>query len=154
MKGGYSTLNKEQGQWIQIDLGDITKVEKIGTQGRGDLSQWVTQYKLSYSYDGGYFEFYKQQPYNVERVSLQLKKPNLNGFCSFISWILFTTWEKNFGSEAKPLLQGWTSAWTEEAYFFWTWMRTIDKTSETMALAAQNISKWHTRAYKGGYTIN
>ena len=72
----WATLNLEQGQWIQVDLGDITKVTKIGTQGRGDSSQWVTEYKVSYSFDGGYFEFYKQQPYGDERVSLQ-KRPNL-----------------------------------------------------------------------------
>ena len=69
----WRTRNKEQGQWIQVDLGDVTKVTKIGTQGRGDSSQWVTKYKVSYSYDGGYFEFYKQEPYGDERVSLQKK---------------------------------------------------------------------------------
>ena len=67
----WRTLNKKQGQWIQVDLGAITKVTKIGTQGRGDSSQWVTKYKVSYSFDGGYFEFYKQEPSGGARVSLQ-----------------------------------------------------------------------------------
>ncbi|XP_078346610.1 uncharacterized protein LOC144631901 [Oculina patagonica] len=67
-KGGWAASNREQGQWIQVDLGDITKVTKIGTQGRGDAGQWVTEYKVSYSFDGGYFEFYKHDPYGAERV--------------------------------------------------------------------------------------
>ncbi|XP_078346319.1 LOW QUALITY PROTEIN: SCO-spondin-like [Oculina patagonica] len=66
--GAWTALYKEQGQWIQVDLGDITKVTKIGTQGRGDAGQWVTEYKVSYSFDGGYFEFYKHDPYSSERV--------------------------------------------------------------------------------------
>ena len=67
--GAWSTLFLEQGQWIQVDLGDITKVTKIGTQGRAELYQWLTEYKISYSYDGGYFEFYKNGQYGSGRVS-------------------------------------------------------------------------------------
>ena len=61
--GAWSTTYLEQGQWIQVDLGDVTKVTKIGTQGRGEVYEWVTEYKVSYSYDGGYFEFYKLKNY-------------------------------------------------------------------------------------------
>jgi len=67
--GAWSTLFLEQGQWIQVDLGDITKVTKIGTQGRGEVYEWVTEYKVSYSNDGGYFEFYKNGQYGSDRVS-------------------------------------------------------------------------------------
>ncbi|XP_078346362.1 uncharacterized protein LOC144631716 isoform X2 [Oculina patagonica] len=66
--GAWSTLNLEQGQWIQVDLGEITKVTKIGTRGRSEAAQWVTEYKVSYSFDGGYFEFYKHDPYGDARV--------------------------------------------------------------------------------------
>ena len=45
--GAWSTTYLEQGQWIQVDLGDITKVTKIGTQGRGQVYEWVTEYKVS-----------------------------------------------------------------------------------------------------------
>ena len=72
--GAWSTLNLEQGQWIQVDLGDITKVTKIGTRGRSEAAQWVTEYKVSYSLDGGYFEFYKHDPSGDARVSLEKKK--------------------------------------------------------------------------------
>jgi len=52
-----------------VDLGDITIVTKIGTQGRAEVYEWVTEYKVSYSYDGGYFEFYKNGQYGSDRVS-------------------------------------------------------------------------------------
>ena len=68
--GAWAALFMEQGQWIQVDLGDITKVTKIGTQGQNDAAQWVTEYKVSYSFDGGYFKFYKNDQYSTERVSL------------------------------------------------------------------------------------
>lgn len=67
--GAWSTLNLLQGQWIQVDLDDITMVTKIGTQGRSDIAQWVTEYKVSYSYDAGYFEFYEHDEYGYARVS-------------------------------------------------------------------------------------
>ena len=72
--GAWSTLNMEQGQWIQVDLGEITKVTKIGTRGRSDESEWVTKYKVSYSFDGGYFEFYKHDPYGDAQVSSKEKR--------------------------------------------------------------------------------
>jgi len=65
----WSTLSLDQGQWIQVDLGDIAKVTKIGTQGWREFNEYVTQYKVSYSYDGGYFEFYKNGQYGSDRVS-------------------------------------------------------------------------------------
>ena len=65
----WSTLDQKQGQWIQVDLGDIAKVTKIATQGWAELNEWVTEYKVSYSYDGGYFEFYKNGQYGSDKVS-------------------------------------------------------------------------------------
>ena len=52
--GAWSALYLDKGQWIQIDLGDITKVTKVGTQGRQEAAQWVTEYMVSYSLDGGF----------------------------------------------------------------------------------------------------
>ena len=51
-----------------MDLGDIAKVTKIESQ-RGELYEWVTEYKVSYSYDGGYFAFYKNGQSGSDRVS-------------------------------------------------------------------------------------
>ena len=68
-EGGWPTPNLEEEQWIQVDLGDVTKVKKIATQRRSDSSQWVIEYKVSYSFDGNNFEFYKNVSNSAERVS-------------------------------------------------------------------------------------
>lgn len=51
-----------------MDLGDIVKVTKIESQ-RGEFHEWVTEYKVSYSYDGGYFEYYQNGQYGSDVVS-------------------------------------------------------------------------------------
>ncbi|KAJ7390431.1 hypothetical protein OS493_025130 [Desmophyllum pertusum] len=71
--GSWTAKTQNIGQWIEVDLGDITKVTKIGTQGRQEAGWWVTEYKMSYSWLGGYFVFYKSGPYSAEQVSLQGK---------------------------------------------------------------------------------
>jgi len=48
------------GQWIQVDLGKITMITKIATQGIHDKDMWVTEYMVSYSLDGGHFRFHQQ----------------------------------------------------------------------------------------------
>ena len=71
--GAWSALYLDKGQWIQIDLGDIAKVTKVGTQGRQEAGQWVTEYTVSFSLDGGFYKFFKQANYDVVRVSLRHK---------------------------------------------------------------------------------
>lgn len=68
----YIARTNDVGQWIQVDLGKVAKVTKIGTQGRYNVGQWVTEYIVSYSIDGGYFEFQTNEPYNFPRVSRTL----------------------------------------------------------------------------------
>ena len=65
----YIAKTNDIGQWIQVDLGKVAKVTKIGTQGRYNVGQWVTKYIVSCSIDGGYFEFQTHKPYNFPRVS-------------------------------------------------------------------------------------
>ncbi|KAK3721837.1 hypothetical protein QZH41_000181 [Actinostola sp. cb2023] len=47
-------------EWIQVDLGQDTKVAGIATQGRTNEGQWVKRYKLQYSSDGKTFKYYKE----------------------------------------------------------------------------------------------
>ena len=58
--GAWSSKGMELGEWIQVDLGEITMVTKIATQGRAYYFWWVTEYKVSYSFDGGYFKLHRQ----------------------------------------------------------------------------------------------
>ena len=56
--------------WFQIDFGIETTVTYVATQGRHNVSQWVTQYKLQYSNDGNSFQVFKQQGQNSEKVRM------------------------------------------------------------------------------------
>ena len=58
-KGAWSSLKNDTYQWLQVDLGKYTTVTRIATQGRSDMRQWVTKYRLQHSEDGVNFHFYK-----------------------------------------------------------------------------------------------
>ncbi|CAH3038827.1 unnamed protein product [Porites evermanni] len=69
--GAWIPKANDQGQWIQVDLGKITKITRIGIQGRQDASRWVKSYSLTYSVEGGPF-----LPYSGGRVLLGNKDRN------------------------------------------------------------------------------
>ena len=58
-KVAWSSLNNDIYQWLQVDIGTYTTVTRIATQGRSDMEQWVTKYRLQYSEDGVNFHCYK-----------------------------------------------------------------------------------------------
>ena len=67
--GGWSTRENNANQWLQIDLGsEYRKVTRVATQGRNDYPQWVTKYKLQYSYDGVHFQYYREKGQTVNKV--------------------------------------------------------------------------------------
>ena len=43
-------------QWLQVDMGNWTRVTGVATQGRQNADQWVASYSLSTSY-GEFFEY-------------------------------------------------------------------------------------------------
>ena len=57
--GAWCAITNDIYQWLQVDLRKYTTVTRIATQGRSDLNQWVTKYRLQYSEDGVNFHFYK-----------------------------------------------------------------------------------------------
>ena len=58
--GSWSALTNQAGQYLQIDLGVMTYVTMIATQGRPHYSgtQYVTQYKLSFKNSNNIFVEY------------------------------------------------------------------------------------------------
>lgn len=56
---GWQALYYNTGQWIQVDLGNITKVTGVATRGVRGLNKWVTKYVMSYSLDDGPFMSYE-----------------------------------------------------------------------------------------------
>ena len=62
--GAWIPKTRDMGQWIQVDLGQITKITRIATQGRQDAAQWMKSYSITYSLEGGPF-----LPYNDNQVN-------------------------------------------------------------------------------------
>jgi hypothetical protein len=55
----WTARQRDQNQWIQVDLGKEEVVTVIATQGRSNADQWVKAYSVSYSSDGQSFDYYK-----------------------------------------------------------------------------------------------
>lgn len=62
--GAWIPKAQDAGQWIQVDLGKITKITRIATQGRQDAGHWVKSFSITYSVEGGPF-----LPYNDNQVN-------------------------------------------------------------------------------------
>ena len=58
-KGWVASAHNQQ-QWFQVDFGSWTKVTRVSIQGRQDAAQWLTKFKLVYSYDGVFYRDYKE----------------------------------------------------------------------------------------------
>ncbi|XDV47370.1 hypothetical protein PO909_017030 [Leuciscus waleckii] len=58
--GGWSPLDSDHYQWLQIDLGSRKQVTAIATQGRYSSSDWTTRYRLLYSDTGRNWKPYHQ----------------------------------------------------------------------------------------------
>ena len=72
--GGWTALRNDVNQWLQVDLGSYTTVTRIATQGRNGYDQWVSKYRIQYSYAGITFKFFKK----AENASAKV-----NSYCLF-----------------------------------------------------------------------
>ena len=62
MKGAWSTRRLFNYQWLQVDLRSYNaRVTGVATQGRQEVKQWVTKYKLQFSFvnETASFQTYK-----------------------------------------------------------------------------------------------
>ena len=67
--GAWAVSTNNHFQWFQVDFGSFTKVTALSTQGRQDGNWWVKTFTLSFSYDGVFFEDYKED--NLTKASEQ-----------------------------------------------------------------------------------
>lgn len=58
-RGAWVSKHKNQKEWIQVDLGTVSRVKGVATQGRYEANQRVTSYTLGYSIDGNKFRLYR-----------------------------------------------------------------------------------------------
>ena len=71
-KGGWAAQYNDANQFLQFDLGKVTKVTAVATQGRSDANWMVTSYTLAYSVDGGSFTPYGEGDGQARDISLLL----------------------------------------------------------------------------------
>ena len=67
-QGGWSPLKDDLNQWLQVDLGRLTTVTRLATQGRDGSDEWVTKYTLQYSVDGVIYHGYRERGETSLRV--------------------------------------------------------------------------------------
>uniref|UniRef100_A0A674HSA9 Contactin associated protein family member 5 n=1 Tax=Taeniopygia guttata TaxID=59729 RepID=A0A674HSA9_TAEGU len=58
--GGWSPLESNEQQWLQVDLGDRVEIVAVATQGRYGSSDWVSAYALTFSDTGRNWRQYRQ----------------------------------------------------------------------------------------------
>uniref|UniRef100_A0A669BT49 Contactin-associated protein-like 4 n=1 Tax=Oreochromis niloticus TaxID=8128 RepID=A0A669BT49_ORENI len=59
--GGWSPLISDRYQWLEVDLGERTKITAVATQGRYGSSDWLTSYLLMFSDTGHNWRQYRQE---------------------------------------------------------------------------------------------
>ncbi|XP_029687303.1 contactin-associated protein-like 4 isoform X2 [Takifugu rubripes] len=59
--GGWSPLASDRYQWLEVSLGERTKVTAVATQGRYGSSDWLTSYLLMFSDTGHNWKQYRQE---------------------------------------------------------------------------------------------
>ena len=77
--GSWSAGRNDTSQWLQVDLGskDI-RVTRVATQGRSDVAQWVTRYRLQYGNDGVNFQYYREQGQTKDKVLyFKISRPSI-----------------------------------------------------------------------------
>ena len=74
--GCWSAKINNVDQWLQVDLGQISKITRVATQGRNDYQagggQWVTEYQLQYRGDGVNFRSYSEEGQSTNKVKKTL----------------------------------------------------------------------------------
>ena len=69
--GGWSARKNDLHQWLQVDLGSKVIVTRVATQGIDGLDEWVTKYRIQFSYSGINFRFYKKAEHSSAEVCPQ-----------------------------------------------------------------------------------
>uniref|UniRef100_A0A3Q1K2B8 Contactin associated protein like 3 n=1 Tax=Anabas testudineus TaxID=64144 RepID=A0A3Q1K2B8_ANATE len=59
--GGWSPLTSNKYQWLEVDLGERTKITAVATQGRYGSSDWLASYLLMFSDTGHNWKQYRQE---------------------------------------------------------------------------------------------
>lgn len=73
--GAWCPLRSNSNQWLNIDLGTLTTVTKLATQGRQGADHWVKRYSISYSINGEHWTYYSEGGEKKVNEELRLIEP-------------------------------------------------------------------------------
>ncbi|XP_056132902.1 contactin-associated protein-like 4 [Lampris incognitus] len=59
--GGWSPLDSDRYQWLEVDLSGLTEITAVATQGRYGSSDWLTAYLLMFSDTGHNWRQYREE---------------------------------------------------------------------------------------------
>ena len=59
-RGAWSSRVNDRLQWLEVCFKRPKKIVAIASQGRQDMNQWVTKYRLTFSMDKTHYVYYKQ----------------------------------------------------------------------------------------------
>lgn len=59
-RGAWSSRINDHFQWLEVCFKRPKKIVAIASQGREDMNQWVTKYRLTFSMDKTHYVYYKQ----------------------------------------------------------------------------------------------
>lgn len=68
--GAWAAKYNNKKQWLQIDLGAVSTLTGIATQGRHGAKQWVTSYYVQYSHNCQTFARYRENGRTRVRIFL------------------------------------------------------------------------------------
>ena len=104
--GAWSAEVQNVIQWMKADLGTVKYVSGIVLQGRQDSDQWVTEYKVQYSYDDETWTYVKVAGQSSDMVS------------SLIQSIELPLFQKNEGLSTDLIfLMAWQLTGKNNAFF-------------------------------------
>ncbi len=67
-EGGWTAGSNNGNQWLQVNLGNQTRITGVATQGRNGADHWATKYNLEYSDYGVNFPYYMEPGQSSKKV--------------------------------------------------------------------------------------
>ena len=58
--GAWTARKLDEFQWLQVNFLNWTSVGRVAIQGRFVVAEWVTNFSLSFGYDGVFFQHYRE----------------------------------------------------------------------------------------------
>lgn len=99
--GGWSPLESNEQQWLQVDLGDRVEIAAVATQGRYGSSDWVTSYALMFSDTGRNWKQYRQDDTVWVGLNWQCLWPSIS-----LVQAHFGIWRSSFGFTSEECCSG------------------------------------------------